>query len=85
LLNPQRRSEAVYRHVLRHGTPDIPALNRPPQGVDDGLDGPMDELDLLALRWAEPGATRDPDDVQFVRTQSDQYSGMPATCHSTQQ
>ncbi len=71
LLNPQRCAEAVYRHVLRHGTPDIPGLNRPPEGEDDGLDEPMDELDLLALRWAEPGATRDPDDVQFVRTQSD--------------
>jgi len=71
LLNPQRCAEAVYRHVLRHGTRDIPGLNRPPEGEDDGLDGPMDELDLLALRWAEPGATRDPDDVQFIRTQSD--------------
>ncbi len=71
LLNPQRCAEAVYRHVLRHGTPDIPGLNRPPEGEDDGLDGPMDELDLLTLGWAEPGGQRDPEDVQFVRTQSD--------------
>ena len=31
----------------------------------------MDELDLLALRWAESGTARQPDDVQFVRTQAD--------------
>ncbi len=71
LLNPLRCAEAVYRHALRHGTPDVPGLNRPPEGEDDGLGEAMDELDLLALRWAEPGTTRDPDDVQFVRTQSD--------------
>ena len=71
LLNPQRCAEAIYRHVLRHGTPDIPGLNRPPEGEGDGLDEQTDELDLLALRWAEPGATRDPDDVRFIRTQSD--------------
>jgi len=90
LLNPLRCAEAVYRHVLRHGTPDIPGLNRPLEGgagqgsgrvsgwnvsggkgEGDGVSEVVDELDLLALRWAEPGAARDPQDVQFVRAQSD--------------
>ncbi len=70
LLNPQRCAEAVYRHVLRHGTLEIPGLNRPPQGWQDGLDEEAGELDLLALRWAEAGAERDPEDVQFVRAQA---------------
>ena len=63
LLNPQRCAEAVYRHVLRDGTLEIPGLNRPPEGWDGGLDDKPGELDLLALRWAEPGAERDPECV----------------------
>jgi hypothetical protein len=70
LINPLRCAEAVYRHVLRHGTPDIPGLNRPPEGNDDPPEEGS-ELDLLALRWAEPGAAHDPADIQFVRTQAD--------------
>jgi len=68
---PQRCAEAVYRHVVRHGTPEIPGLNRPPESWDE--DGPeeVSELDQVALRWAEPGAARDLEDVQLVRTQSD--------------
>ncbi len=71
LLNPQRCADAVYRHVLRHGTPEIPGLNRPPE--DEGYIPPeeVSELDQVALRWAEPAAVRDPEDVQLVRTQSD--------------
>ena len=72
LTNPLRCAEAIYRHVLRQGTLEIPGLNRPLDGEDVGLpDEEVDELDLLALRWAEPGAAREPDDVQFVRTQAD--------------
>ncbi len=70
LLQPTRCAEAVYRHVLRYGTLEIPGLNRPPEGADDDLQE-TSELDLLALRWAEPGAVHDPEDVQFVRTESD--------------
>ena len=58
-LLPQRCAEAVYRHVLRHGTLEIPGLNRLPEGWGDGPDDAMGELDILALRWAEPGAGRD--------------------------
>jgi len=71
LLNPQRCAEAVYRHVLRHGTLEIPGLNRPPEGSDDDVPEEGSELDQLALRWAEPDDGREPDDVQLVRTQSD--------------
>jgi hypothetical protein len=70
LLNPQRCAEAVYRHGLRHGTLEIPGLNRPLEGWQDGLDEEAGEFDLLALRWAEPGVGRDPEDVQFVRAQA---------------
>ncbi len=69
LINPLRCAEAVYRHVLRHGTPDIPGLNRPPEGENDPLEE-GGELDHLALRWAEPGAAHDPADIQFVREQT---------------
>jgi len=67
---PLRCAEAVYRQVLRHGTLEIPGLNRPPDDWDDGLDEEPGELDLLALRWAEPGAGHDPEDVQFIRAQT---------------
>ena len=70
LANPQRCAEAVYRHVLRHGTLEIPGLNRPPEGEDDD---PLEDggaFDQLAQRWAEPGAAHDPEDVQFVREQA---------------
>ncbi len=62
---PQRFAEAMYRHVLRHGTPDIPGLNRPPEEADE-----VSELDQIARRWAEPGSPRDPADVQRVRTET---------------
>ena len=69
-MNPQRCAEAVYRQVLRHGTLEIPGLNRPPEDWQDGLDDEAGELDLLALRWAEPGAQHDSEDVQFIRAQA---------------
>ncbi len=70
LLNPQRCAEAVYRHVLCHGTPEIPGLNRL-SDENENLEPEGSALDLLALRWAEPGSGRDPEDVQFVRTHAD--------------
>ena len=65
LLNPHRCAEAVYRHVLRHGTLEIPGLNRPLEDEDDEQEG--GPLDQLAARWAEPGASHLPEDIQFVR------------------
>jgi len=70
LLNPQRCAEAVYRHVLRHGTLEIPGLNRFPDEAED-LEPEGSALDLLAVRWAEPDAPRDSEDVQFVRMHAD--------------
>ena len=67
LANPQRCAEAVYRHVLRHGTPRIPGLNDPLDFRDDGLPEDASELDRIALRWAEPDAARTAEDVQRVR------------------
>ena len=73
LVNPLRCAEAVFRHVLRHGTPEISGLNRPPgwDEPEEGDDEGPGELDLLALLWAKPGAEREAEDVQFVRTQAD--------------
>lgn len=70
LTNPQRCAEAVYRHVLRHGTLCIPGLNSPPDGWDNDDPEEVSELDQVALRWAEPGSAHHPADVQLVRTQS---------------
>ena len=69
LMTPVRCADAVYRHVLRCGTPRVPGLNEPFPGQNDEL-AEDDELDRLALQWAEPGHQRDPDDVQFVRAET---------------
>ena len=66
LSNPQRCAEAVYRHVLRYGTLRIPGLNDP-LDLDGDLPEDASELDHIALRWAEPDATRTAEDVQRVR------------------
>ena len=71
LVNALRCAEAVYRHVVLHGAPRVPGLNDPVPGEDDGLADEADRLDALALQWAEPGARRDPEDVQFVRAETD--------------
>ncbi|HEV7268251.1 MAG TPA: DUF2786 domain-containing protein [Falsiroseomonas sp.] len=74
LSNALRCAEAIYRHVVRHGGPEIPGLNRPPEG---GLDrdafpiGPEDsELDALAHGWAELDAAAEPppEQVQMARS-----------------
>lgn len=71
LVNPLRCAEAVYRHVLYHGVPRIAGLNDQPAGEEDGLAEEPGELDELARQWSQPGAQRDADDVQFVRSQTD--------------
>ncbi|MGI4802159.1 MAG: DUF2786 domain-containing protein [Janthinobacterium lividum] len=70
LINPLRCADAVYRHVLRHGTPRVPGLNEPFPGEDDDPADTGDMFDQLALHWAEPGHRRDPDAVQFVRAET---------------
>jgi hypothetical protein len=46
-----RWAEAVYRHVVRHGTMDVPGLNRPPEDEPEPLPsgGPLFDL---AMEWA---------------------------------
>ena len=67
LLSQHRCAEAVYRHVMRHGTLRIAGLNDP-DGLDsDGLPGGADGLDHIAQLWAVPGAARLEEDVQAVR------------------
>jgi len=70
LVNPQRCAEVVYRYVVRHGGPEIPGLNRPPEDAEDELSfGPEgNELDELAHSWAKPGAdTASAEVVQRIR------------------
>ncbi len=46
--------EAVYAHVVRHGTLDIPGLNRPMADAGDGDGEPAhDTLRDLSLAWSE--------------------------------
>ncbi len=71
LVNPLRCAEMVFRHSLQNGIVAIPGLNAPLPGEKDEFGDEPDELDALAVQWAEPGAARDPDDVQFVRGQAD--------------
>jgi hypothetical protein len=50
-----RWAEAVYGHVVQHGTLDVPGLNRPAgdrEAADDLLDGGDDKFVLLAASWA---------------------------------
>ena len=71
LVNSLRCAEAIYRHGMQNGIAAIPGLNAPLPGEEDEFADEPDELDALAVQWAEPGAARDPDDVQFVRGQAD--------------
>ncbi len=71
LVSPLRCAEAVFRHALQNGTVAIPGLNAPLPGEVDGFADEPDGLDALAVQWAEPGAARDADDLQFVRGQAD--------------
>ena len=50
-----RWAEAVYGHVVRHGTLDVPGLNRPTGELDsgdDGFEGEAGTLLALAIAWA---------------------------------
>lgn len=62
LTNPNRCAEAIFRHVVRHGVPEIPGLNRPPEGHAQGfLFGPEDgPVHAIAFAWAEAEGGADP-------------------------
>jgi hypothetical protein len=71
LTNPNRCAEAIYRHVVRFGAPEIASLNAPPEGeVWDFLFSPEDgPVHALAFLWSEaaPGSEPSAGDVQAVR------------------
>ena len=63
-----RWAEAVYGHVVRHGTLDVPGLNRPAEDFGDGLlGGEGGPLFAAAMGWAalEGGAA---DEALLART-----------------
>ena len=70
LSNPLRCADAIYRHVLRHGTLRVPGLNEPLLDDDDEFAEAGDALDQLALEWAKPHYQRRPEDVQLVRAET---------------
>ena len=70
LNNPLRCADAIYRHVLRHGTLRVPGLNEPLLDDDDEFAEAGDALDQLALEWAKPNHQRRPEDVQLVRAET---------------
>lgn len=68
LTNPNRCAEAIYRHVVRFGTIEVPGLNR--SAGEDGPDLPFgpDDGPLHALAFAiEDGQEPDPEAVQEIR------------------
>jgi hypothetical protein len=71
LTNPNRCAEAIYRHVVRFGVPEIAGLNRPPEGeLRDFLFSPEDgPLHALAFAWSEAEAGVEPPaaDLRSVR------------------
>lgn len=53
LTNPQRCAEAVYRHVLRHGSPRLPGSDAPPSDKNgaDPLDSGLSQLTDIVNDW----------------------------------
>jgi hypothetical protein len=72
LANPQRCAAAVYRHVVRHGAPQILGMNYFPETEHDPplLEPEESELDLLAHKWAGllSGVEPRPESVNAVRS-----------------
>jgi hypothetical protein len=71
LTNPNRCAEAIYRHVVRFGAPEIAGLNRPPEGegwtfLFSPEDGPVH---ALAFAWSEAETGFEPSaaEVRAVR------------------
>ena len=67
-----RWAEAVYAHVVQHGTLQVPGLNRPTGGADDDLFDVDAALFALAIDWAAlADAAPDPDLLQRSRQSAD--------------
>jgi Protein of unknown function (DUF2786) len=62
LVNPQRCAAAVYRHVVRHGAPQILGLNSFPEKEDDPslFESEDHELDSLAHAWSKLSSDSEP-------------------------
>ena len=62
LANPQRCAVAVYRHVVRHGAPQILGLNHFPETEDDPshFESEDTELNSLAHAWAKLSSDAEP-------------------------
>ncbi len=62
VANPQRCAAAVYRHVVRHGAPQILGLNHFPETEDDPslFEAEDNELDSLAHAWAKLSSDAEP-------------------------
>jgi hypothetical protein len=65
LVNPQRCAAAVYRHVVRHGAPQILGLNSFPEKEDDPslFESEDHELDSLAHAWSKLSSDSEPPPV----------------------
>jgi len=79
-----RWAEAVYHDVVRHGTLDVPGLNRPREGFDDAdtawlEDDEVDEVLALALDWQALGEAA-PDDDLIARTRL--FANMQDICEA---
>jgi len=79
-----RWAEAVYQHVVRHGTLDVPGLNRPREGFDAAEaawleDDEDDEVFALALDWQALGEAA-PDEALIARTRL--FANMPDICEA---
>ncbi|MGH6801107.1 MAG: DUF2786 domain-containing protein, partial [Methylocella sp.] len=62
VANPPRCAAAVYRHVVRHGAPQILGLNHFPEPEDDPslFESEDNELDSLAHAWAKLSSGAEP-------------------------
>jgi len=72
LANPQRCAAAVYRHVVRHGAPQILGLNSFPETEDDPFlfESEDTELDSLAHAWAKLSSEAEPSSASMNAARS---------------
>lgn len=86
LANPERCAAAIYRHVVRHGAPQIPGLNAFPETEDDPslFEREGAELDLLAHAWARHASDSEPsaDSVKAARSLTSLQSLLEALASS---
>ena len=65
LTNPNRCAEAIYRHVVRFGGPEIEGLNRQPEEEDFPFSPDDGPLHALAFAWSEAGPGVAPSDADL--------------------